>query len=192
MNSKKKAFTLVEMIVATGLVGIISVIVSGIYSNGIKQYSLGIKRIGLNESVAFATRDFEKMTRGATKIITAENNSLTFLSYLRADAHPAPSKISFYIQEGVLYRSNIAPVSSEGSFIYPESDKVVKKITENLLDDNIFSYFNDANTDLSFPIQNDVVRMIKISIGIDDDKNSPPESAVQSTAVQLRNLKNNL
>lgn len=191
-KEQKKAFTIVEMLVATAIISIISLIISGVFSSGNKQYKTGLKRIDLNEKAALAERDFEMITRGATGIISAESDNLSFYTYLIADTHPAPSKINYYLDNGILYRSSIAPVSSDGNFIYPESSKIVKKVTDNVVGTDLFTYFNDANIELSFPVQSDVVRMIRMSITIDDDINRQPESAIQSTAVELRNLKNNL
>jgi hypothetical protein len=45
---------------------------------------------------------------------------------------------------------------------------------------------------LNFPVQNDVIRMAKMLVEIDEDTNNSPEKAAQSTAVEFRNLKNNL
>lgn len=181
-----------EMIVTVALVGVIGLIVASLYTSGNKQYRLGMKRINLNEQAALAVRDFEKISRGTTSIISATSNNLVFYSYLKGDNHPAPSKISYYLENKKLYRSSIAPTIQENTFIYPDSDKEIKKIAENVVTLNLFKYYNDANNELEFPIQNDVVRMIKMSIEIDDDINTSPESAEQSTAIQLRNLKNNL
>lgn len=189
---KKKAFTLVEMIITVALVGVISTVMSSVFANGQKQYRVGSKRIKLNEKAALAVRDFEKTSRGATSLISADPNNFSFYAYLKADSHPAPSKISYYLDNGVLYRSLIPPVVSEGDIIYQESDKIIKQLTDDVVSENIFNYFNDVNSELELPIQNDVVRMVKISIEIDDDINSVPESAIQATAVQFRNLKNNL
>lgn len=188
----KRGFTLVELLVTTAIISVMSLIISNIYSSGNKQYRTGLKRIELNEKAALAERDFETITRGATSIIAAESDNLSFYTYLIGDANPAPSKIDYYIENNVLYRSSIAPVISSGSFTYPEGNKIVKKITDDVVSVDIFTFYNDANIQLSFPVQNDVVRMVKMSIMIDNDLNSSPEAAVQSTAIELRNLKNNL
>jgi len=190
--NKKNGFSLTEMVVTIVLVGIIGMIVASLYSGGNKQYRLGTKRLQLNEQAALAVRDFEKISRGTTAIISATNNDLTFYTYLKGDTHPAPSKINYYLDNNQLYRSSIAPIVSENTFVYPESQKEIKLIAQNVITMALFQYYNDANTELTFPIQNDVVRLIKMSIEIDDDINVSPESAEQSTAVQLRNLKNNL
>ncbi len=192
MTDKKNGFSLMEMIVTVVLVGILGLIIASLYTSGNKQYRLGTKRIALNEQAAIAARDFEKMSRGTTAIISANSNNLTFYSYLKGDTNPAPSKISYYLDGNSLYRYSISPIIAENTFIYPDSQKEIKKIAENVISVNLFKYYNDANSELEFPIQNDVVRLIKMSIEIDNDINASPESAEQSTAVQLRNLKNNL
>jgi hypothetical protein len=180
------------MIVTIGLVSLISVMMATIFANGEKQYRVGSKQISQNEKAALAVRDFEKIARGATGIISANPNSLSFYSYLKGDNHPAPSKINYYIENGILYRSLIPPAVTDGQITYPESDKIIKQISDHLVNENLFSFYGDTNEVLNFPVQNDVIRMAKMLVEIDEDTNNSPEKAAQSTAVEFRNLKNNL
>lgn len=189
---KSKAFTIIEMVVTIGLVGFLLVILSSVLTNGLKSYRFGQKEIGNNEVAVRAVSDFEKITRGATSLVTAEADNLTFYSYLREDSHPAPSKIGYYLDGTTLYRFTIAPVQVQNNFTYPEGDKVVKKLADNVVNTDIFSYDNATNAELSFPVQLDVVRLVQMKVLIDDDQNSPPDPAEQVTSVQLRNLKTNL
>lgn len=189
---KSRGFTLIEIIVTVGLVGFLLVIMSTIMTNGLKSYRLGQKEINNNEKAVDAVSDFEKIARGATALVAAEDGTLTFYSYLKGDNHPAPSKIGYYLIGTILYRFTIAPVQVENNFTYPEVDKVVKKLAENVVSADIFSYYNATNAELAFPVQLDVIRMIQMRILIDDDQNNPPDPAEQVTSVQLRNLKTNL
>jgi prepilin-type N-terminal cleavage/methylation domain-containing protein len=196
MNSikrkKQRAFTLVEMLVTVAIIGFIVTILSSIFSTSYKQYRIGTKSIDLNQKASLSVQDFEKIARGATTVIAAESSNFEFYSYLKNDSHPAPSKIDYYLEDGKFYRSMIAPVDISGTFVYPEADKEIKIISDNVISPSLFTYYNDANSELGYPVQTDVVRMVKISIQIDDDIAKKPDLAEQSTAVQLRNLKNNL
>jgi hypothetical protein len=172
---------------------VVMLILANVFSTSQKQYRLGIKKITQNEEAALAVRDFEKITRGATIILKAEPNTLTFLTYLKGDDHPDSSKISYYLDNNTLYRSVTLPtVDGSGGIVYPDSGKSVKIIASNVRSSQLFSYFNEANAELNFPVQTDIIRMIKLSVEIDENPSVPPESAVELTAVQLRNLKNNL
>ena len=192
LKNKKNGFSLIEMLVTVSLIGALGTIIASVYANGNKQYRLGVKSITLNEQAASASRDFEKIVRGTTAILSANASTLTFYTYLKGDTHPAPSKVSYYLLDGKLYRSSILPVVADNTFVYPDSQKEIKQIAENVISDSIFKYYNDANSELALPVQSDVVRMIKMSVEIDNDINSAPEPAEQSTSIQLRNLKNNL
>lgn len=188
----KKGFTLIEMVVAIVLVGFLSTLIGTLISRGNSTYRLGLKRIDYNESADKVVSDFEKITRGATAILAANNSNLTFLSYLKGDQNPAPSKISYYITENTLFRSVILPTSDEnGGFDYLESEKQIVKLGDGLVGQEIFKYYDESMRELTLPLQVDVIRMIRMSIGIDFDINSPPETAYQQTVVQLRNLKTN-
>jgi len=161
-------------------------------TNGFKAYRLGQKEIGNNEKAVRAVSDFEKITRGATSLITAEAGTLTYYSYLKGDNHPAPSKVGYYLDGTTLYRYVIAPVQVENNFTYPEADKVISKLADNVVSADIFSYFNATNSELTFPVQLDVVRLVRMRVLVDDDTGNPPDPAEQVTSVQLRNLKTNL
>lgn len=191
-TEKKNGFTLIEVIVVTALMGFLTLIVSTVVSNSYKAYQLGQKTIDLNEKCSSAILDFEKYARGATQIVEADSDNFTFLTYLKGDQNPAPSKTSYYIENNKLYRSSIAPLRQGTDFIYPDQNKVTNLIVSDLQSSDVFSYFDDTSNILDQPLQIDLVRMTKINLIIDDDAAKLPSVAIQSTAIQFRNLKTNL
>lgn len=192
LKEKKKAFTIIEMVMVTFLIGILSFLVATMLTRSTKSYKFGVERLSLNEAAAKSVRDFEKITRGATSVVSANTNTITFFAYLLGDNHPAPSKISYYLESSTLYRSVISPVEVGDQFTYPETNIEIIKISENVLDDNFFNYYNALNQELALPVQLDNIRAVRFTVSIDNDINLPPSNVAETTVVQLRNLKTNL
>ncbi|HOX41254.1 MAG TPA: type II secretion system protein [bacterium] len=193
INTKFAAgYTLIEMTVVIALIGLLSIAISSFFSYGNKSYREGMQKIDTDEICAKAVRDVEKNARGATEITEATANTFEFYAFLRDDIHPAPSKVRYYLANGELIRSTIAPEGSGPTFTYMENNKKVEIIAEHVVGAEIFSYYNDASSTLSFPVQTDAIKMVEFSIAIDFNTVTPPGPAVQSTFVQFRNLKTNL
>lgn len=189
---KRKSLTLVEVLVVIAILMLMSAAFMAFFSNGYKTYKYNQEMIGSTELAAKGIRELEKTTRGATEISEATDNLLTFLAYQKNDSYPAPSKISFYLQDANFYKSIIPPTLSGSTYIYPEADKVITLITEKVSDQNIFSYYNEAGTLLVSPPEKSVIKMIGFNLTIDLDPTKSPGGRSQSTLVELRNLKTNL
>lgn len=189
---KYHGFSLMELMVTITILVLMSTAFMVLFASGWKTYKYNREMIGSAEQAAIGIRAFEKTARGATNITEATNNLLTFLAYQKGDSRPAPSKISFYLTDTNFYKSVIPPTPSGSTYVYQDVDKVVTLVTDHISDQNMFSYYNEAGTLLTIPPAKEAIKMIGFSITIDLDPAQTPNGILQSTRVELRNLKTNL
>lgn len=195
----KRGFSLVEIVVAIGILSLIILAFGMITNSSYKIFYYNQNELSSLSQAATIMRDFERTTRSASKFegnaFTANTTStLTFYTYQKGDNYPAPSKISYYFDSEsstTLKKSVIAPVANGGTYNYPDDEN--KKVTAfaGTIDSNhhdIFTYSDENNNQLSPQnIRSSDIRMVKINVTI-----TGKVSATESTAVQLRNLKTNL
>jgi type II secretory pathway pseudopilin PulG len=189
----KSGSTLIELVLVTGLVAILSALLATLVAQSLKSYRESRQIVELQGNAALAVRDFESITRGATEIITSAPDELAFYAYMVGDDYPAPTLIRYYTENGELLRSTIAPVGEGPTFTYPPENELVNKIIRHVLNaDTIFRYYNEASVEVVAPTPTDTVRMIRITINVGYTDKATPTDITETTVVSLRNLKNNL
>lgn len=196
----RKGFSLVEIVVAIGILSMIILAFDMITNSSYKIFYYNQNELSSLSQATTIMRDFERTVRSASKFegnAFDDNaaNKLTFYSYQKGDDFPAPSKISYYFESEsstTLKKSVIAPVPDGGTYDYPDNEN--KKVTDfagTITDHDIFTYFDESykgtGDPLNQPIQATSVRVIKISVTV-----AGKVSATESTSVQLRNMKTNL
>lgn len=189
---KKNAFTLIELMVATGLMGLLLLALTTMIANGFRTYRVGQKRVEVSEKVNKVTSDFEKVTRGATEIISADSSSFSYFSYLHEDKRPAPTKINYVLEEGRLIKESTPPFEDAGRILYRDEDKSSRKVAENVTNLDIFSYIDANGSDLAFPVQKDLIKAVRITVAVAVTVGKGTANASQSTVIGFRNLKTNL
>ena len=193
IGSKKRGFTLSEMIVTIFLVSIISLVLAVMVVRGFQSYRISKLIISMQDEAARAMRDFEKVARGATEVLSSEPEEFVFYAYLAGDEYPAPSQVRYYMDGSTLMRGLIPPSGEGPIFNYLEEDEEFRQVAENVINgDLLFKYYNDASGLVEEPVPIDAVRMVEITISIDEDQTILPEPIVEITSVNLRNLKTNL
>lgn len=119
--------------------------------------------------------------------------SSSFLFYSDIDNDGLKEKVRYFLVGTKLQKGVIKPAGSPYS--YNSTNEKISILASNVT--NIaFSYY-DKNYDgttaaMSFPINLPNVRLIKISVTLDNDPNRPPAPTVFSSQVSIRNLKDNL
>ena len=195
-----KAFTLIELTIVAGIVALLSMLLTMVISRSLVSYRFNQQAIIMQDSAAKALRDFENKTRGAEQILVADSDELSFYAYIAGDIRPAPSKIRFFYQDGLLQRGIISPSGEGPNYTYPDDSETITTQARGLLSDEIFSFYSsdnynyndDLTTRLGFPVPLSDIKLVRISLSIDFDINKPPVASEESTLVNLRNLKRNL
>lgn len=188
----KRGFTLSELVVVIGILGVLTLLVSTIIVRSMETYRFNREAAGYQEEAAKAIRDFEKSARGATLVLESTPIVFSFYVYMPKDDYPAPSRVRYFLSGGQIIRGEIKPSGSGPVFDYPLELETFKTIVKNVTNTEIFSYYNDVSDVIEDPVPEDAVRMTKISLTVDKDTNSPPLGITEETAINLRNVKTNL
>jgi len=197
---KKNGLTLIEIVITIALIGAIGLIVVSLTGSSLKNYRVSQETIRVQDKVAAIMRDFESVARGTTEVITAESGQFELYAYLAGDAHPAPSKIRYYFENGTISKGKIAPDGAGPTYLYPAENEEIEVLSEDITEENLFKYYSDVNFDydneestiLEEPVSTTAVRMVRISISSDKNLDQPPGEITEITLVSLRNLKSNL
>lgn len=185
-------FSLIEAIVVVGLISILAVLVSTFLSKSLSIYRIKRQSVDLEEKAAVVMRDFEKETRAASQIQTAEADELFYYRYFDLTS-PSPSKVHYFMDGNQFKIGITSPVGVEPNITYPSQNEVIKLIVGNVTNTgSIFHYYTDSGQELTGTIDPAAVKMVELNISLDMDPNSPPAPITESTKVNLRNMKTNL
>lgn len=198
-KSNKKAFTLVESIVAIAIfiLGIQATIM--VYSKTLKNkaYTLemGKSAFVVSRSIGDVTqylRRAKQSDSGSYPIVSADKNDLVF--YSDYDKDGTTERVHIYLTNGKIYMGIRRP-SANFPVTYAAGDEMTRMMAERIVNtasDPMFSYFNK-----NYPLDEDPVdvpadvseiRLVKIFLKINIDPNRAPDNIQQQTFVELRNL----
>lgn len=131
---------------------------------------------------------------GSYPIALAGTSSITFYSNIDEDMQK--EQIRYFLQGSELRRGETKP--SGNPIVYDLGDERLSTIAKNIVNSTstpIFDYFdkNYAGTSspLAFPINIADVRLVRITLIIDNNPNNLPLAVTVTTQVNLRNLKDN-
>jgi prepilin-type N-terminal cleavage/methylation domain-containing protein len=191
-DKKRWGFSLVEMLVALAIFSAISIILASFLSQSLKSYRIRREESAEQEKASHIMREFEKMTRAGTKVVTASQNELKFYRFLDLSS-PSPTQIRYFIDGNQFKIGQTEPVGVEPDITYPQSAETIHLIVEDVENPNmIFEYFDGERNTLTTPIDTTKIRLIKLTISLDQDASKPPAAVTETTEVSLRNLKDNL
>jgi len=191
-DKRKKGFSLVEMLVALAIFSTISILLATFLSQSLKAYRIRKEESDEQQKASHIMREFEKTARAATEILTADENELRFYRYFDLTSS-SPTQIRYFIEGSEFKIGQTEPVGVEPNITYPQSAETIHLIVEDVENPNlIFQYFNGEKNTLSAPVDTTKIRLIKLTISLDQDPSKPPVAVTETTEVSLRNLKDNL
>ena len=164
--------------------------------NSLSQSSLNSQFQGQNvmRSIIPELRKASISSLGAFPIISVATSSISFFSDI--DDDPLIEQVRYYKQGTTLVKGVINPAGSPLTY-NPASEILTTVATEiaNSTSTPIFEYY-DTNYDgtsapLSSPINLISVRLIKVTVYIDNNPNKLPVPLIFTSQVTLRNLKDN-
>lgn len=198
-----KGFTLVEIVVVVGIVSVIGLLIA--------KFQSDVFSFNRTFSSSFTTADSaQKLLRPMTAEIRSASPSSSgafpidsigqynFSFYSDIDNDGLKELVKYYATGTVMYKDVIKPTGNTPA-VYNTANKVtttfitgVRNISDNV---PIFQYYSSAYTGGAggevLPSGGKVedVRLVKISIKIDDDSNKAPIALTVSSQVSIRNLK---
>ena len=197
-KNKKNGLTLVDTLFVVAIFTLIMGVLT-LFSKNIWTYNSFINteleavdtgRMALKTMTA-EIRTASSGNNGSYAINLASATSFTFYSDIYDDG--LKEKVRYFLNGTNLQKGVIIPTGSPLGYTGSE---IVTTIVSNVTNASIFSYY-DRNYDgatvaLSSPIDVSAVRLVKITVTIDKNQNTPPAPVTVSTQVSIRNIKDNL
>lgn len=199
---KNRGFTLAEIVVVVGIVGLIAV--------GLGQFQVDIfKNNKYAQDSLSSAQDARNILRvmikelrvaspgsdGSFAIITAATNTMAF--YSDVDGDGLKDKVRYYVSSNVLKKGLIKPTGNPPT--YNSANEISTTLAYNVKNATstaLFEYYDGAYTGTSSPLVQPVtltnIHLVKVNLMIDADPNRSPVVRSYTSQVNLRNLKDNL
>ncbi len=194
-------FTVIEMLLS---IAIATLVGGGVYlmqKNIFSQNRTVLDMLGSQydgrqamKMISTEVREIAPSNLGAYGVVQVGTSSFTFYSNIDDDV--ARERVRYFLDGTMLKKGVIDATGTPLS--YPLGQEVVRSIVDDIANGttSIFSYYDDQYDgilpSLVDPINIPDVRLVKVTLIIDRDINSPPGSLVVTTQVSMRNLKDNL
>jgi len=192
LTSKKPGFTLIEMVTVIALFSMLTLIMSAFLSQSIKSYRIKRQSVDLQEKSAHVMREFEQTARAASTVINASETEFKFYRFFDLTS-PYPKQVRYFLDGDKFKIGETDPVGVAPNIIYPSQNEIITLIIEDVVNtDVLFKYYNGASVIISDPVDETNVRMVELTISLDQNPNAPPEPIVETTKIELRNMKDNL
>ncbi len=167
----KKAFTLLELLVAIALVSTFAVTVLWLFSTGLKTWGFGYNRARLRQDVSAAMQRMVRELSQTNSISSAQDDQITFLADL--DDNGTDETVAYALSGADLQRTE-GTVVSVLAF-----DVQTFGLTYRDLDDNLLNPPGDTSTQT----KRDRIRVVTVSLTMDKDD----ETVSLSSSVFARN-----
>jgi len=201
MKNKISGFTLLEVIVVMGIfsliiLGVGTLIISSLRTRGIVWEQLSTQSEGRRVVGQFVNevRRAVNSSVGAYPVEVATDDEIVF--YSNVDTDDGIERIHYYLEGTVLMRGLVEPVGDPPT--YNTSTETVVPAVHDIDNDGepLFTYYGEdyvysATSTLSSPIDLDEIRMVGISLVLEEDPVYSPVAFHIESKAKIRNNKAN-
>jgi len=194
-------FTAVEIIIATFILSVVGVSIYALQNdifaiNRTISKSLEIQneiRVTLR-TVSMEIRSASPSSLGAHTIDNAGTSTFSFYANIDADSYKEKIR---YFMDGKTLKRGVTKLTGNPLGYYPATEKISELIHDvRNGTSSVFSYF-DSNYDgtsasLPYPLDKNVIRLVRVTVMINQSKNTNLTPVIFTTQVTMRNLKDNL
>lgn len=202
VNKKEQGFTIIEIIVTIGIIGMLS---GGIiaFERGLLTNTKVLQTMLISEqqvrktlqSFTMEMRTASPSAGGAYTIEAASTSSVTF--YANIDNDSAIERVRYFLATTTLKKGVVKPTGTTYNLTTEKVSSIVLDI-KNSSSTPMFTYFDknyngtSGTTPLSLPIDIPSIRLVKMSLSVDPNASRSPTFQTYTTQVSVRNLKDNL
>lgn len=198
-----RGFTFVETLAVIGIVAFITVAMFAFFRDTFEFNSAIQSSLKSQNEARRILRPFANEVRGATRsalggypIELASTTAFTF--YVDLDEDSVAERVRYFL-EGTTFKKGVTNATGSPLRYATTSEKIVA-IVNNVVATStpIFRYYTTTYTGasttqpLAQPVSPVDVRLISVSITVDEDPQRPPAPFVLTTQISFRNLKDNL
>lgn len=201
-TSHQSGFSLIEILIVVGVVVVLSVPLSMFQRDVFTQNNMVQSGALATEGARTVLRKFGAELRTAAPANTGSylleslgTSTITFYSDPNGDG--LRDRIRYFLSDNSLKRGVVTPTGSPATYVL--ANEKISTLADNVINGTtapIFSYYdqnyNGSGTPLTFPLSISTVRLIQINLGIDPNPNRPLVPIWLTSAVMIRNLKDNL
>lgn len=199
-TSDNRGITLVEIIVAVSVFSFLALAITSLFLTSWRYNSIVWEQLKTQNEGRKATQDFVNELRtasqssiGAYPIEAAATTSITF--YSNIDTDTLRERIRYFMSNRTLKRGVIKPTGNP--LTYNSLNEVVTDVAHDVANTTtpVFYYydsnFSGAEAALTYPIDVTQIRVIKITLQLDENPNLTPTPFFIESKGLLRNLKDN-
>lgn len=202
MAKSKSSFTTAEVIIAIGIFALIGIVIFGWQKDLFYLNNLFSKRLATQENIRKTIKNFIAELRTAQPSDNGgypleQVNKDSFIFYSDLDNDGKRERIRYFLDSNKKLKKGVTKSSGQPP-VYNPDDEVITVLVQNIINpnDEIFYYYDqDYDGDdppLPQPVNISVVRLVQITIKVDEDISRPPEPIIETSQVSIRNLKDNL
>ncbi len=196
-HKDQKGFTIIEVLVALVLTGIITTIIFSFFTTSLNQY-LTLQADGMSfGSISMQSQRIATVTRGLTDISYAGDSELTIYAYF-SPRDSTMSLIRYYKNpDGSKFLADVTPMTANPPVGVPiTASKQTYTIVEpfyTLSGVSTFVYFDSGGTKLTTPVvDKNTIQQVQINLASPSKAPSADGYNLVTVQVSLRNRKVNL
>ena len=197
---KNKGFTLVEVMVAIGISVLVIGGMTAILSYSFKSNKIVWEQLSTQNEGRKAVAGFTNELRGSNNsslgaYAVAEAGAQQIIFYSNIDSDSYIEKIRYYKSGNLLVKGITKPTGNP--LVYNVATETTSTIVRDIYNgaNPLFYYYDQSATISSTPMVQPVgvtsVRVVKISLDIEEDPQASPAPFHIESKVQIRNLKTN-
>lgn len=199
LKHNNQGVTLVEVLVSIGIFAFLVVGISSLFLTSWKYNKIVWEQLKTQNEGRKVTRDITNELRvaslssiGAYPIESASSTEIIFYSNIDSDS--LKERVRYFLSGRTLKKGVIKPTGSP--MVYSSNNETITEIAHDLVTSTILlsyydSDFSGAQTKLSSPVDVTQIRVVGISLTLEEDPNASPVPFYIESKVMLRNLKDN-
>ena len=197
--SPSKGFSLVEMLVVIGILGIVGLALSNFQVDVWRQNAAQQSALEAEGELRNTLRQFMHDVRGASQSNTgsyavelASNTALTIYSDVDGDVNR--ERVRYRLVNGTVTRGTTKPTGSPASYL--DANESIQTMVRSVATATTrFDYFDGSymgtTSPLTVPVDHSRVRFIRFTIAVDKDPSLPPAAITMTGSAVVRSLKDN-